>query len=171
MKSQIKKPAKKKLCPDCDLELGAKVRTCPDCEHKFTFEKVILNGKNCPNCNTVLRKRAKECNKCQYLYPIKKKGYEEIVDWKQLKRGDSIHIRKGGLGPYYITETDGGYPSGTKFLMGYRGQFNVLEVMKDGIRCYGSKEGGLCFIYMGRKVKCESTGIIRRKHKLWRKAT
>lgn len=157
-----------KNCPDCKITIGAKTKTCK-CGHRFEFKTQIKNAKKCPNCTQQLRPRAKECFKCQYQYPIKKKGYEEIMDWKKLKRGDVIYIRKGGQGPYYITDTDGSQPAGTKFIMGYRGQFKVLEVMKDGLRCYGAKEGGLCFVYMGKKFKCESTGIIKRKHKLWRK--
>lgn len=161
--------AKIKTCPKCTKKQGAKTRTCKKCGYKFVFQKIVKNAKKCPNCFIDLRPRAKDCI-CGHKFPIKKKGYEEIPkgEWRKLKAGDIFYIRKSGLGPYFLTKTEGNYPVGTKFLMGYRGQFKVMGLEKNGLRCYSNKEA-CCFIYMGKTYECEKTGIIQRRHKLWKK--
>lgn len=81
---------------------------------------------------------------------------------EKFKKNEIFYIRKGGLGPYYITETK------QKILFGYRGQFKVLQIHKNGILAYSNKEA-CCFIYLGKTYECEKTGITKRRHKLWRK--
>lgn len=155
---------KTKLCK-CGLKLGQKVRTCPKCQHKFEFKKIIKNPKKCPNCFIDNRPRAIKCI-CghKFISKNKKSKFEEIskLDWKKLKKDDIFYIRKGGMGPYYLTEDN------QKILFGYRGQFKVLQIKDNGIIAYSNKEA-CCFIYMGKQYKCENTGLIKRRHRLWKK--
>lgn len=157
MKKKIKKT---KVCL-CGEVLGSKVRTCPKCSHKFIFKKHIKNAKKCPNCTEELRPRAKICNKCKYEYPRKSKRFEEIPDWKKLKKGDRFILRKGSRGPYYQNGE-------TKILMAERGNFTVHQIKKDGIIAY-SQSSGFTYIHMGKTIFIEDTMIHRRSYKIFRK--
>jgi len=160
----MKTKLKTKKCI-CGHEVGQKTRTCPKCQNKFLFEKKIINGKNCPNCTNKLRKRAKECIKCGHVFPVKKlKHWEEITEWRKLKKGQAFFIRKGGKGPIYITDF------GEKILMGCRGRFTVHSIKEEGILALSEKQGGMFYIYMGeRKPSKTVPNFINRAHKLMRK--
>lgn len=159
------KKLKTKICK-CGKKVGAKTKICGSCKHKFEFIKKIINPKKCPQCTNELRPRAKECDKCKYQYPVKNKSkFEEITKWRLLKRGQQFSIRKGGRGPIYICD------SGNKILMGYRGQFKVIRLDKDGIISYSEKEGGFCFIYMGQRKRSKTiSNLLLRPHKLYKKS-
>lgn len=114
-------------------------------------------------CQKEVGRKVRTCPHCGHKFEFKKLGkYEEIKNWKQLLPGDIFYINKGGLGPYYITQTE------EKILFGYRGKFKVLNLDKDGIISYSAKNA-CCFIYMGKKCQSEMTGIFKRKHKLWKR--
>ena len=151
---------KTKKCPKCSKELGQRTRTCA-CGHKFSFVKKIKNPKKCPQCFIDLKPRARKC-KCGYEYPKKnKKKFEEIVDWKKLKDGSIIYLKKTSRGPYYKGENG-------PILMAYRGKFIVKQIHKEGIVGYSSSTGW-AYIYMGKKKYIESTGIYRRPHRIYKK--
>ena len=154
---------KTKKCK-CGTILGQKTKTCRMCGHKFEFIR-IKNPKRCPQCTTELRPRAKSCDKCQYVYPVKNtKKFEEITNWKSLKKGQTVLIKSNGKGPIYINE------SNKKYLMGYRGKFTVMDVKENGIVAISAKEGGFCFIYMGKRQQSKKVeNLLLRPHKLLKK--
>jgi hypothetical protein len=158
--------AKIKIC-GCGEKMGTKTRTCKKCGFKFEFKKIIINGKKCPQCTELLKPRAKECNKCNYKYPIKQnKKYEEIIDWKKLKAGQTIILKSGSKGPYFQGESG-------RLLVGYRGKFIISKIEENAIIAYGydrtTGSDGIAYIYMGPNFFSEKTSIYKRKYKLFKK--
>ena len=66
-------------------------------------------------CGVELGLKVRTCKKCGHKFVFKKKKFEEITEWKKLKRDQIFYIRKNGLGPYYQTTEEGKFPVGTKF--------------------------------------------------------
>lgn len=161
---KTKKIRKTKECPSCNKKgLGQKVRKCPKCAHQFVFERKIIGpSKRCPNCNTELKKRARICYKCRFEFlKVKKNGeYERIKNWRGLKEGSIIYLKKGSRGPYFPTEND-------KILMASRGKFVVGQVRDNGLTVYSRM--GMEFLYMGREYTCDVTGLVKRPYRIFKK--
>lgn len=114
-------------------------------------------------CQKEVGRKVRTCPHCGHKFEFKKFGkYEEIKNWQSLQSGDTVILKKGSRGPYYQNE------SGEKIIMGYRGVFNVKYVQEDGIIAYSPTEGQ-AFIYMGPNNISASTGIYRRKYKLFKR--
>lgn len=117
--------------------------------------------KKCPGCNNEVGRKVRTCD-CGHKFTFQKLSrFEEIKDWKNIKPGTTIILRKGSKGPYYIGEKG-------KIPMGYRGQFHIKNVETNGLVGY-SQTSGFAFIYMGPNEYIEDTGIYRRRYKLFKK--
>lgn len=120
----------------------------------------IKRIKLCP-CGKEVGRKVRACKDCGHKFEFKKVGrYEEISDWKKLKEGSIIYLRKGSRGPYYMGEKG-------KILMGYRGKFTIKHVIDNGLEAYGGE--GFAFIYMGPTKFSEDTGIYSRRYRLYKK--
>lgn len=145
-----------------------------------TPKKSGRGKKTCPKCKTTTGPRAKNCPKCKTAYEFKHKIFKKEkgakVDWKTLKRGDTVKVLQVG-GPYWLCSSESGCegdknfkPKGFKIPMGYAGHFVVAEVLADGFYAYGVKlkgdkvDAGLSFIYMGKPGISPKTGIVRQPH-------
>lgn len=112
-------------------------------------------------CGEEVGRKVRTCKKCGHTFEFKKVGrYEEIKDWKSLKDGSIIYLRKGSRGPYYMGEK-------SKILMGYRGKYVVKHIVDNGLEAYGGV--GFAFIYMGPTKYNEETGIYSRRYRLYKK--
>jgi hypothetical protein len=79
------------------------------------------------------------------------------VDWRSLKKGDMILVKRG---PFWAN-------SSTNYVsMGYTGKCKVFEVQEKGLVVFNQKEGGYGFIYMGQSDFSEETGIYNEPHLL-----
>jgi len=116
--------------------------------------------KLCEKCKCENHPRVKVC-KCgnKFIFKNKPKNKQKFksINWLDLTPGDKIKV-KGG--PYWINF------SGKKLSMGYKGNYSVVALDKNGIMAYGiGKNSGFCHIWMGKKTKNESK-IIKIPHKI-----
>jgi ribosomal protein L40E len=125
-----------KLCKKCNGINGARSHVCKHCNTEFT---IGANAKNKP---------AK----------IKKtKKYEEIEDWRSLKRGDRVKV-VGRSGNYYVNN------DGERQYLTDMGVYTVQEIDDLGLRVY---DGGYGYIYMGPEVASDTIpNMYRSPHKL-----
>ena len=119
--------------------------------------------KICDKCGSENGARAKRCIKCNSGFAFKVKSIEqktiksELVNWRELQKGDKIKVRGG---PYF--EKDGEITP-----MGYNGKFVVDSLDDKGICAFGiDRYSGFCHIYMGRDDLNNETGLWKVKHKI-----
>lgn len=132
-------PRGSKQC-SCGHICGPRSFVCPACNTSFSFKSEKTHAK---------AKRVEKVIKT-------KKGLAK-VDWKSLKKGDMILVKRG---PFWAN-------SSTNYVsMGYSGRCKVFEVQEKGLVVFNEKEGGYGFIYMGESDFSEETGIYNEPHLL-----
>jgi hypothetical protein len=125
-----------KLCKNCNNTSGARAHVCKHCGHEFVANNKAVTCK-------VKKKKVKK--------------FEEISNWKELKRGDRIKVI-GRSGNYYLGE------NGDKQYLTDAGVYTVQDIDLLGLHVYG---GGYGYIYMGPEKRSDAIpNMYRSPHKI-----
>ena len=103
-----------KLCKECGETSGARAKTCKHCGAPFEVR----------TDPTVRMKRIRS--------KAKRKGLVEVSDWRDLKRGQTIHYN-GRSGTHWLNS------DGTKEYVEDKGVYKVEVILEKGFGAWGPK--------------------------------